>query len=696
MSEKAAEHNYRMALMFYRTERYEDAIAILDDLALEFPDSKHVLYALAKCFAKVGRYQEARALCQELTDKHQDERAQTLLERIGDRKDTYIPQNAFHEAPPDLPPGIGLHDEGAPASSSAQIASPPGDTTSSWMSSTPTALVNDSKTPAAFVRDSKSGAGSTYSSGGSYSTPPPDAVTPFITPPPLTEVEETPLTTPPPLPEAEAVKTAEPARKPLVSNGMIAVATLAVAALVLILWVAFGPRQFVFPDDHMMGTLVIREIDGPRVRWNEYGPARGETSFPKWEYIGLNASPDLTEADLILLQKASWLRYLDLSKSSITDEMVEPLAELRQLEVIDVRGTKLTEGGIARLKEWLPNCTLRFDVMPAPAPVAAAPAPPPAPTPAPPPVQPAPAPAAPPPEPQAPGPRELIFAEMVGDVLVKAWDAQESTEWRPFQPAKGRVVVPEGKIVKLAVRAGSDNLSAIRLLGADDIHTVDVSAARLDDAAAPFVARLTGLRCLIANDAEITNKGLVQLCALTELRVLSLAGAGKFDAAGMARLAAMKHLERLVLRGGNVNDECLQHVGRLAQLRHLDLTRTMVTDAGLASLAQLTQLNELILSQTQVSGPGLAHLNALGMLERLDLAGNPISAEGMQHLVQCRRLRFVQMDGPTITDATLLLLAQVPTLRQVSLNNTGVSPEGAAALKKALPECSVLVSKPRR
>jgi hypothetical protein len=68
----------------------------------------------------------------------------------------------------------------------------------------------------------------------------------------------------------------------------------------------------------------------------------------------------------------------------------------------------------------------------------------------------------------------------------------------------------------------------------------------------------------------------------------------------------------------------------------------------------------------------------------------------MQHLVQCRRLRFVQMDGPTITDATLLLLAQVPTLRQVSLNNTGVSPEGAAALKKALPECSVLVSKPRR
>ena len=683
MSEKAAEHNYRMALMFYRTERYEDAIAILDDLALEFPDSKHVLYALAKCFAKVGRFQEARALCQELTEKHQDERALTLLERIGDRKDTYIPQNAFHEAPPDLPPGIGLHEEGAPANSSAQIASPPGDTTSSWMSSTPTAL----------VRDSNSGAGSTYSSAGSYSTPPPDAITPFITPPPLTELEETPLATPPPLPEADAVKTPEPARKALVSNRMIAVATLMLAAIVLILWVAFGPRQFVFPDDHTMGTLVIREIDGRRVRWNEYGPARGETSFPKWEYMGLNASPDLTEADLILLQKASWLRYLNLSKSNITDEMVEALAELRQLEVIDLRGAKLTGEGIARLRGWLPNCTLRFDVTPAP--VAAVPAPPPAPALAPPPVPQPPAPAAPTPEPEAPGPRELIFEDRVGDVLVKSWDAMESTEWKPFQPAKGRVVVPEGKIVKLTIQVGSDKLSAIRLLGAGDLHTMDVSAARLEDAAAPFVTRFSGLRCLIANDAQITNKGLVQLCALTELRELSLAGADKFDAAGMARLPAVKNLERLVLRGGNVNDEGLQHVGRLVQLRRLDLTRTMVTDAGLASLAPLTQLNELILSHTQVSGPGLAHLNALGALERLDLAGNSISAEGIQHLAQCRCLRFVQMDGPGITDATLLLLAGVPTLRQVSLINTGVSPEGAAALKKALPECAVLVSKPR-
>ncbi|HOF39631.1 MAG TPA: tetratricopeptide repeat protein [Candidatus Hydrogenedentes bacterium] len=696
MSDKAAEHNYRMALMFYRTERYEDAMAILDDLALEFPDSKHVLYALAKCFAKVGRYQEARALCQELAERHQDERAATLLERIGDRPDSYIPQNTFQEAPPELPPDIGVREEGAAEDSSTQAATPASDTTSSWMSSTPAGLMYDSSPEKE----------SSYSSAGSYSTPLSDAVTPFITPPPLSEFEEKPVPGPSTPPALETTPVEEPAKKPFISNGMIAVIALALAGAVLILWVAFGPRQFVFPDDHTMGTLVIREIDGSHVRWRDYGAAQGQTSFPKWEYIGLNASPELTEADLVLLQKASWLKQLDLSKSNVTDEMIDALAELRQLRVLDVRDTQLSEEGIARLRKWLPDCTLRFDVASAPKPAAAAPAPVPVATAAPKPSEPpapAPAPKAPtpkPPEPVTPatppGPRELIFADMVGDVQVKAWDALDSTDWKSFQPAKGRVVVPAERIVKLVVKAGSAQLRAIQLLSPDDLHSLDVSAARLEDDAAPIVARFTGLRSLLADDAQITNKGLTQLCALTGLRELSLAGADKYDAAGMAKFSALTSLERLTLRGGNVNDECLQHLAGLTALRRLDLSRTAVSDAGLASLAKLSQLTELNLSHTQVSGPGLVHLQALRSLQRLDLAGNSINEEGLQHLAQCRHLQFIQMDGPDITDASILVLAQIPTLRQVNLANTGVSAEGAAALKKAMPGCSVLLSKSRQ
>ncbi|MFO7975993.1 MAG: tetratricopeptide repeat protein [Candidatus Hydrogenedentota bacterium] len=353
MSERAAEHNYRMALMFYRTERYEDAIAILDDLALEFPDSKHVLYALTKCFFKVGRFQEARELCHELITKHNDERAETLLKRMGDRKDTYKPRSSPHETPPDLP--VAAATDGADGHDSpADISSPPDDTTSSWMTSTPTGLFSD--------RDSEKDQGPEAAS----SPPPTEHPSPFSTPPPLEP--EKPLITPPPLTKEEDTKeekkeaSADASQESSSTGRNMLIAAGVIGAAALVLWLAFGPRQFVFPEDHSLGMIVIREISGSKIKWEDYREAKGQVSVPKRAYIGLKASQNLSETDLVLLRKASWLKYLNLSQSKITDDMVEHLAELRQVKKMDVRGTDLTEAGVARLREWLPKCTLLSDV----------------------------------------------------------------------------------------------------------------------------------------------------------------------------------------------------------------------------------------------------------------------------------------------------------------------------------------------
>ncbi len=693
MSEKAAEHNYRMALMFYRTERYEDAIAILDDLALQYPDSKHVLYALTKCFLKVGRYQEARDLCRELITRHEDERAQDLLVRIGDRKDTYKPQTAFREAPPDLPADVTFETGVKQSNSPPQISTPADDTTSSWMSSTPTGLMSGSDP------------GSAPGPGGHYSSPPAATTSVFTTPPPIPdpEVQDAPLVNPPPVTQDSGDALDKGARRTVVTNRNMLIACLVLAVSVLVLWLAFAPLQFIFPEDHSIGTVVIRELSGSRVKWTEHDEAKGQVSIPQRRYIGLVASPELTEADLVLLQKASWLKYIDFSKSNISDAMIEPLAELRQLEVVDVRGTGLTQEGIQRLREWLPQCTVRFDVNAPPKPVAQKPNPPPDPPPEP---ASAPVPASPaatsspaassaedtPPEQQAPGPRNLVFGELVGDLHIRPWDAPGDAEWRLFKPAKGRVAISAGQVVKLSVRIGSSRFNALRHLEPGDIHTLDVSAARIEDGAVPFMARLTGLRALAADDAQITNAGLEQLCVLSGLQQLSLAGADRFDGAGMAKLSALKELERLVLRGTNVTDDSMRHVGRLSKLSFLDLTRTKISDAGLAHIAQLDRLRDLVLSHAGISGPGLAHLRALDALERVDLTGNAISAEGVKCLGECKHLRAVQLDGAAITDKTLLYLARSRTLSQVQLINTKVTPDGIAALRKALPECSVVAS----
>lgn len=679
--------------MFYRTERYEDAIAILDDLALEFPDSKHVLYALTKCFFKVGRFQEARELCHELITKHQDDRAETLLKRMGDRKDTYTPQPVSHEAPPELPVGAATGDKDAHDSPSG-IQSPSDDTTSSWLSSTPTGLFSSPQPPA-----------ESHSSGGEFSTPSAEHTTPFSTPPPLPKDE--PLVTPPSLPKEEDTKqkkkqpSVEAAPQTFSIGRKMFIAAAVIAAVIVILFFAFAPRQFLFPEDHSLGTIIIREVHGSKVKWTNYDEATGQVSIPKRTYIGLRASKDLTEADLILLQKASWLKHLDLSQSEITDDMVEYIAELRQVRTIDVRGTGLTQTGITRLREYLPpKCRVLFDVnasakagTPKPNPPPPEPA-----TPATSPPPPASPPAAdkpetpPAPEEQPPGPRDLVFTELVGDLFIRAWDAPPDTAWRPYKTAKSHVAVSAGQVVKLAIRVGSSQFDALRHLKPDDIHTMDVSAMRLEDEAVPYVARLTGLQVLHADKADISNAGIEGLCALSELRELTLAGADDFDAAGMTKLPALKKLERLVLRGTNVADDSLRHIGKLPNLRYLDLTRTKISDTGLAHLTNLDALTELALSYTRVKGPGIAHLKSLDALERLDLDGNSVSTAGLAALAQCKHLQYVQLDGASITDKTLMTLAKAPALNQVHLINTRVTPEGVNAFKQASPKCSVLAT----
>jgi hypothetical protein len=53
--------------------------------------------------------------------------------------------------------------------------------------------------------------------------------------------------------------------------------------------------------------------------------------------------------------------WLDLSATRITDASVPFLAKLEQIKSLDVRQTKLTELGLAALRQALPNCKIEWD-----------------------------------------------------------------------------------------------------------------------------------------------------------------------------------------------------------------------------------------------------------------------------------------------------------------------------------------------
>ena len=52
--------------MYYKLGKFLDALELLDELARERPDSRHVLYSQGMCLAAVGHVDEARRVCEKL------------------------------------------------------------------------------------------------------------------------------------------------------------------------------------------------------------------------------------------------------------------------------------------------------------------------------------------------------------------------------------------------------------------------------------------------------------------------------------------------------------------------------------------------------------------------------------------------------------------------------------------------------
>ena len=93
----------------------------------------------------------------------------------------------------------------------------------------------------------------------------------------------------------------------------------------------------------------------------------------------------------------------------------------------------------------------------------------------------------------------------------------------------------------------------------------------------------------------------------------------------------------------------------------LDLGETAVTDAGLAGLAAMKHLRRLQLDHTAVTGAGLAHLAGLPQLESLNLVGTSLTDADVPALARLPRLRTLYVWNTAVSDDALAELARLRT-----------------------------------
>lgn len=78
MQRHTAQNKFGQADMLFQQGRYDESLALLDELDTAFPNSPNIMYPRARCLVEIGETNEALDILDELTSHYQHEEARAL------------------------------------------------------------------------------------------------------------------------------------------------------------------------------------------------------------------------------------------------------------------------------------------------------------------------------------------------------------------------------------------------------------------------------------------------------------------------------------------------------------------------------------------------------------------------------------------------------------------------------------------
>ncbi len=168
-------------------------------------------------------------------------------------------------------------------------------------------------------------------------------------------------------------------------------------------------------------------------------------------------------------------------------------------------------------------------------------------------------------------------------------------------------------------------------------------------------------------------------CGLTKVR--------DSDALVIGKMHQLRHLQ---IYGPDLTNQGVSALSQLKDLEWLDLYAPQATEEGLSWLHRCTQLHRLFLTDARLGTRTLQQIANHRELTRIDMQGTWVKSTDLQYLTQLPQLYMLELNGTFLDDKAAPYFRQMKSLGTLHLNETEVGDQVCQALA-TLPKLNSLI-----
>ncbi len=224
------------------------------------------------------------------------------------------------------------------------------------------------------------------------------------------------------------------------------------------------------------------------------------------------------------------------------------------------------------------------------------------------------------------------------------------------------------------------------------VKRVDLSTQNITDKSVDYISHHP-VSILNLSSTDITDAGLEKISLIPTITKL-IVSRTKITSRGIEFLHKCPNLISLGISDNNLDDTVFDSLSKLKNLKVLRMQDCKgLTGEGVGKLNELSYLSKLNINRDNAI---LRHLGELRnpRLFLLTLVGTNFKDSDVDKIVQLRGLKTLNLSGTQITDKGLMKLAALPRIRIITVTGCpGVTSDGIKRFNKLKPDCDVRKAK---